>query len=157
MGPTLTLLRRFEARAKAAGHVLEPLMWFEIFFLERGRGTVLGLEIQRVASGERLWIRTLDHGRPSPFVRDPDGFWGPRDGGWRAGAGGWLGPAELEATCLDLEATQAWIQDLSARVSGRGTRPSLARALEALADLEAHVRRRLAAADLDGVPPLWQV
>lgn len=148
MSLTFSLLDRFNALAQKQGLPLEPMDWFEIEYRDGGSRTVLGLEVRGTCSGERLWVRTLEHGGNSAYQLDAEGIWWPPEGiehclrpaRWHDGPRMMLvNPTEahLQAVRQDLEATLAWVQAHRALQARLTTLASLQRATEELEDLEA--------------------
>jgi len=149
MSLTFDLLDRFKALAQRSGMPLEPMEWFEVDFWDGGSRTVLGLDVRGTCSGERLWIRTLDHGGVSSYLGDEDGCWWPPTGpeSCLRPARGQDGPqmmlvapteAHLQAIREDIEATLAWIQSHRALQTRLTTLASLESAAAKLEDMGAH-------------------
>lgn len=149
MSLIFSLLDRFNAFAQKQGLPLEPMDWFEIEFRDGGSRTVLGLEVRGTCFGERLWLRTLEHGSSSPYSQDADGFWLPPSGieqclrpaRWHDGPRMMLvNPTEghLQAVRQDLEATLEWALAHRALQTRLTTLASMERATEELENLGAH-------------------
>ncbi len=149
MSHIFPLLDRFNAFAQKQGLPLEPMEWFEIEFRDGGSRTVLGLEVRGTFSGERLWVRTLEHGSSSPYQLDAEGFWWPpagielclRSARWHDGPRMMLvNPTEAHVVAAqqDLEATLAWVLAHRALQTRLTTLASMERATEELEGLGTH-------------------